>query len=454
MTEIDRFQYPMNFPWLMGVYLGVNAIPDAYALVDGPDCTLYKAHFIHGRHDWNSTLLDVNGRHRIAFTNVCARGVVKDHDDIVARYLRALDALPEAGLLFATALPMCSITGADYGRIIRNHRSILRKTAIAVLPGSLLGDWLDGYESVLLALARGLGLRRGRKRRGTAAVVGYLMDRNEADHLANLSEIRRMLAAIGLDLVSVWLGGEPAESLRRAGEAEFVISLPYGRRAARTLARATGARLIEADLPFGLPKTGSFVRRVAKASGRSREAESFLAAELGRVVPRLQWILPHLFLHRRVAFVGDPHLLDGFCDIADDCGMTLTGAIVTGRAAHGGGREGLTVLHEPPGEAAEVLRLLESAEIIVGSRAWRSMLATAGPHWTYSSLVEFGFPSYEHHALIERPFLGCNGVLALVERMADCLYRRQTNRQDQRGGSMRPTRGPNRRPHRQSGNSP
>ena len=425
-TDLDPFRHPLNFPWLMGVYLGVNAIRDAYALVDGPDCTLYKAHFIHGRHDWSSTLLDVGGHHRIAFTNVCAQGVVKEHDAIVARHLRALDALPGAGLLFATALPMCSITGTDYGRIIRHHRSLLHKTAIAVLPGSLLGDWLDGYESVLLALARGLGLRRGRRRRGTAAVVGYLMDRNEADHLANLSEIRRMLAAAGLELVSVWLGGEPADSLRRAADAEFIVSLPYGRRAARAVARATGARLIEADLPFGLPRTQAFVRRLAQATGRTREAEAFLAAELERAVPRLQWILPHLFLHRRVAFVGDPYLLDGFCDIADDCGMILTGAIVTGRAAHGGGRPGLTVLHAPPAEAAEALGVLEPAELIVGSRAWRSMLVLAGPHPIYSSLVELGFPSYEHHALFERPFLGCNGVLALVERMADCLYGRRS----------------------------
>jgi len=428
--DLDRFRVPLSFPWLIGVYLGVNAIRDAYALVDGPDCTLYKAHYIHGRHDLNSTLLDVGGRHRIAFTNVCARGVVKEHDAIVARHLLALDALPESGLLLATALPMCSITGTDYGRIIRNVRARLHKTAIDVSPGSLLGDWLDGYESVLLALARGLDLPRGRRRPGTAAVVGYLMDRNEGDHLANLAELRRLLAAAGLELVSVWLDGGPAAGLRRAAEAEFVVSLPYGRRAARAVARRTGARLLEAELPFGLPATRAFVRRVAEATGRTREAEAFLDAELRRVVPRLQWVLPHLFLHRRVAFLGDPYLLAGFCDLADDCGMTLTGAVVTARAGHGGGRPGLAVVHEPPAEAAAMLRILEPADLIVGSRVWGSMLAVAGPHPLYPALVEFGFPSYEHHALLDRPFLGADGVLALVERMADCLYRRQPARWD------------------------
>ena len=110
---------PVNFPSMLGVYLAVNAVPDAYVLVDGPDCSLYKAHFIHGRHDWESTLLRVDGRHRVAFTNVCARGVVMAHDDQLAAAVRRLDALPDCAAVLLTALPMCSITGVDYGRVGR-----------------------------------------------------------------------------------------------------------------------------------------------------------------------------------------------------------------------------------------------------------------------------------------------------------------------------------------------
>jgi len=421
--ELDRFRVPMNFPWLLGVYLGVNAVRDAYALVDGPDCALYKAHFIHGRHDTASTLLDVGGRHRIAFTNVCSRGVVRHHDEIVARQLRVLDALPESGLLLATALPMCSVTGTDYGRIIRDHRSELRKPALEVRPSSLLGDWLDGYAATLEALARGLDLDRGGKRRRTAAVVGYLWDRNEGDHQGNLAALRRIFGALDLELVSVWLGGGSVEDLRRAGTAELVVSLPYGWRAARTVARRTGARLVEAELPFGLPATASFVRRLAEAAGRVPAAEAFLDGELRRVVPRLRAMLDPLFLHRRVAYVGDPHRLAGFCDLADDCGMTLVGAIITGREGHGGAPAGRTVLFEPPEEGAAAAQVLGAADFVVGSRATRGLLAEAGPHRSYPWWVEFGFPSYEHHALVERPFLGADGVLVLVERMADCLYR-------------------------------
>lgn len=217
---------PMNLPSLLGVYLAVNALPDAYILVDGPDCALYKSHFIHGRHDLNSTLLRISGRHRVAFTNVCARGVVKEHDEIIRRQILTLDGLAESGLTLVTALPMCSITGVDYGRVIRSLGGRLGKPAVDIPPDSLTGDWLDGYAQTLSALVRGLGFTRGRRRKGSAAVIGYLMDRNEADHLGNLAELRRMLAALSLRMDCVWLGGQKALDLRRAQEAEFIISLP------------------------------------------------------------------------------------------------------------------------------------------------------------------------------------------------------------------------------------
>src|SRR3989338_3208758 len=110
---------PLNFSGMMGVYLAVNAVPDAMVLVDGPDCNLYKAHWIQGRHDWNSKLLNINGKHRVCFSNICSTNVVKDHDDLLIDKLKTLGLLDGAGLVLVSALPMCSITGVDYDRIIR-----------------------------------------------------------------------------------------------------------------------------------------------------------------------------------------------------------------------------------------------------------------------------------------------------------------------------------------------
>ncbi len=422
MTDAgENFQVPLNFSSLVGVYLAINAIPDAYLLVDGPDCTLYKAHFIHGRHDWNSTLLDVRGQHRVSFSNVCSQGVVLEHDDVLRNQIRRLDAIEGGGGVIVTALPMCSITGVDYGRVIRGLNGSLTRVAIDVPPSSLVGDWLDGYAQTLHAIARGLELRSGQRRPRTAAIVGYLMDRNEGDHVANLAELRRMLAALGLETVSVWLGGEPISNLRRAEEAEWIISLPYGRRAAETIADRTGAEIVEVDVPFGLAKTTAFLRTIAEATGRESLAESFVDEQLGRVVPRLEWVLPHLFLHRRVSFVGDPHLLDGFLDIAEETGMHVEGAISIARRAHGPNRSGVTILHEPSLGMEEVTRILDRPDLLVACRVDQRTFADQRRSAASPPSMEFGFLSYGYHVLSDRPFLGYPGFLAFVERMAEHL---------------------------------
>lgn len=409
---------PVNFPSMLGVYLAVNAVPDAFVLVDGPDCSLYKAHFIHGRHDWESTLLRVDGRHRVAFTNVCARGVVMAHDDQLAAAVRRLDGLPGCAAVLLTALPMCSITGVDYGRVARGMSPRPRAAVLDVPPGSLMGDWLDGYAATLTALAKSLPLERGRARRGTAAVVGHLMDRNEADRRADAAELSRLLAGAGLECVSVWLSGRPYAELKRVQEAEVIVSLPYARSAARLIAERTGATLVEAPLPFGLPKTEAFVRAAAAAAGTEDAAEAFVAAELKRVLPRLRWVLPHLTVGKRVAFAGDPHLFGGFLDIAADAGLETTAAVLTARRAHGGAVEGLTVLHEPPEEDETTGRLLtEGADLLVSchlrifSTGWRLPVP----------LMEFGFPSERHHAFFERGALGFSGYLGFMDRLAEAL---------------------------------
>jgi nitrogenase molybdenum-iron protein alpha/beta subunit len=273
-------------------------------------------------------------------------------------------------------------------------------------------------------LVRGLALggrRKAKARRGPpkkAAVVGYFMDRNEADHFGNLAELRRMLAALGLETVSVWLSDEPAAALARVAEAELIVSLPYGRAAARSLARATGARLVETELPFGLPKSERFLRDVGKAAGRAKEAEAFIANELSRVVPRLKWIIPQYFLNRRTAFMGDPYLFEGFLDIAEDLGMRMEGAIVRSLSGPSAASDGhpFPVLYAPRSSSPEVRRLLQ-APLDLFVTCWCEQEF----HGLRFASMEFGFPSYRNHALFERPFLGFNGMLAFVDRMAERL---------------------------------
>ena len=55
--------------------------------------------------------------------------------------------------------------------------------------------------------------------------------------------------------------------------------------------------------------------------------------------------------------------------------------------------------------------------------------------------MEFGFPSYFHHALARRPFLGFEGALHFIDRMAERLMSERMAAVSRRGlaaGDARP----------------
>lgn len=410
-----------NIASLMGVYLVVNAIEDGRILVDGPDCSLYKAHFIHGRHDLNSKLLNVDGKHRVCFTNVCAQSVTRDHNELILRRLRSIEEIGGGGVVLLTSLPGCSITGLDYEHLARSAGHAMRRDILAIPPTSLMGDWLDGYGVTLRALARHVDLSKAKPRKGSVAVVGYLMDRNEGDHRGNLKELERMLGALGLELTTVWLGGSPYEDLRKVKDAGLVISLPYARDAAAEIVKRTKAKLIETSLPFGLGATSRWLRRVAEAAGRAKRAESFIAAEERRVFERLEWLVPHLFLHKSVSFTGDPHMLEGFMGICGELGLERRECFVVGRESHSALRasEGEAPIVFEADHAHPVLeRMMEAPPDLLVTSTGDNVQST---RWHDTAVVELGFPSYFHHALTDEPFLGYEGYLAFTGRIADAL---------------------------------
>ena len=76
------------------------------------------------------------------------------------------------------------------------------------------------------------------------------------------------------------------------------------------------------------------------------------------------------------------------------------------------------MLYEPPSMSDEVRKFMQ-LPLDVFVSCW---CEHEWPQLKFPTM-EFGFPSYRHHALSDRPFLGFNGFLAFVERMADELTR-------------------------------
>lgn len=415
------FTQRVTFTYMIGVYLAVNAISDLFILVEGPDCSYMKTQYVQGNHDWMSTLTSVSGMHRVANTALHPAHMAGSREEGVQDALLRIARHPEVPAVALTSMPMAFITGADYERLTRFVHDETGKTAIHIPGKSLSGDWLDGYAETLLSLAAQLDISAGRRDDRKVGIVGYLFDRNEEDHTANLRELRRIFDALDLELVSVWLDGSPFENLAAIRDAGTIVSLPYGRKAAKRLARRTGARLVTMPLPFGLAASEQFVRTLGELSGRTREAEAFIDQELSRVVPKLEWLIPFLFQNRNVGFIGEPHVLPGLAEMITMLGGELIYGIITNRALHTRGLEdqvnGTTLLVYP--KMKEMMRFVTKQAI---ERELHLLVTNnVGIMGAHGAILEFGFPSAFRHALYDRPFLSFAGALAFIDSMANAL---------------------------------
>jgi len=315
------------------------------------------------------------------------------------------------------------VTSPQYDQVIKSLPKPLAKELVQVRSGSLTGDWLHGYAATLEDLAAQLELDdSGDLHPDEVAIVGYLMDRNEADHTANLDEMSRLLAAMDLRLVSCWLAGGGVSGLRAAGRAGTILSFPYARRAAKKLAERTGSRLVECELPLGPGATCEWLRSVGRVTGKQDQAEKVIDAEMSLLAPKLEWILQRAFVGKIFALLGsDPFLIEALRGALAELGCQIgLNACFAHRDHLGGGEEG-RLMNPPKGElqrSFERLLRLEDVDLVVANSRVLRFLDSLPRRLPF---IELGFPSYYTHALFESPFLGFRGALRLVERMANAV---------------------------------
>lgn len=260
-------------------------------------------------------------------------------------------------------------------------------------------DWLSGYATTLDALAHTLEFSPCERDPRVIAVVGLLVDRLEADRMADVAEIKRMLKGVGFEEVLVWPGDGPIDIAKRISAASVVVSLPYGRQVARTIAERTGAALIETALPMGFAGSIAWLQAIADAAEMRAMADAFISAELDRLIPRFEWAIPHGLLHKRLAFIGDPFFAAAFYNFATELGCDVAALLPTAYAAMPDGLPG-----------PDALFTGSDFDLVIASTRGVEALAEHG-----LPFLEMGFPSIGAHALYPLPYLGLEGVPRLAE---------------------------------------
>jgi len=320
------------------------------------------------------------------------------------------------GAIAVTGLPFCRLAGMDYQGLAA---SVGASVPVAGVPAlSMEADWLDGYDGTLAALAGVLPLT-GKKSRKKVAVCGYFPDRNEFDHAANLNEMKRLLGLAGLEMVSVWPSGGDCAGLSRAGEAGLVVSLPYGRKAARVLARRTGAKLLETGLPMGLAGTSAWLAAVRKAAGLGGPLPEKVLLEEKAAAAAIYPALREL-AGKNALFAGDPHLYCAFSAFAAELCVRVSAAFLDCDQRPLGAPRPSELLFAPSaGESEAALARLPRHERphlpVANSFPATEGLCGGAP------LVELGFPSFGHHCLSEEPFFFYSGARVLAARLLNRL---------------------------------
>lgn len=420
--------------FLEGVYIGLNAVPDTRLILDAPVGCNFKSERVGMNHDFHSTLFHPLGLHRVITTVEHPQQLISGTLDTLREKAIRIMELSRPSVLFISEVTALWLEGNEVEVIARDLTEDLGIPVVYVKPDILGGDFLDGFETFLARLTEALPLEPPAKGPvpNLVGIVGYMPDRLEGDHRANVAVLRDLVRAAGLEPGPVLLDGSDVADLTGIAHASILLELPLSGGCATALAARTGARVIPMGLPVGLEGTTKWIADLAEAAGSPDEAGTTTQARLRELVPLLDRVREMFLQDHNVAIAAPPDLLPGLLEYVHDLGMEC--GLVAARC------------RDPKrlGPVRDVMdRLGMDMEILVDYRRSRFRQALNEAHHERpvslvigstseavaarevgAGLLEVGYPSYMTHALTPRPLLGFDGAARLVEEMVNVVLRR------------------------------
>lgn len=423
---------PTTPSYLDGVSLAVNAVSDASLVIDCASCGEDRAGSVGVNHDMMSTLTRADGHHRVQYTNLDANDYVMGTERKLDRRVREMVGARGCSVVLVVQSSAIQLIGVDAGPLAELLEAELEVPVCVIPTGPPSKDWLDGYEAALLALARKIPLPVHNAPRKGVALVGYLMDRLEQDHMANLAEMKRMLGGLSLDVASTWLDGGAYARLADVSSAEFIVVLPHGTQAATQLTDRLGCGSVATDLPIGLEGTSVWLREIARHCGCQDRAEAFIRAELDMLVPRLEGVVRRSLAGRCVAIAAEPSLARGLALFLRELGMRVPLVALHARSDAAARRpvesSDETRLVVDPGFVELEARFAGmhrdgALDLVIGSGKVRDACRSLP-----IPFLEIGYPCQVRHALFDAPWMGFRGaawsVDAVLNLLSEWEYRR------------------------------
>ncbi|MDY0003950.1 MAG: nitrogenase component 1 [Polyangia bacterium] len=436
---LERFALKAHhYGRISGVSLAAHAIPDAFLLLHtGVGCK-YKAAAQISIHDWAA-----QPHRREGWTEVGDGALIRGAAARIGPYLRSWYDRQRPGLLLVCSSSFLEMTGEDVAAATREAAASI-PCPVAYIPGfGFTGDLYEGYGEVIRAVLELVDWSVPAQP-GSVSLVGYLHDRHEADHQANIHQLRGLLAELGLTLDSVLLGGQPLSRLRAASRSGLLVALPLAHRMVEAL-EATGREVVSTGLPQGVRGTSLWLEEVGRAAGVDGKKIAQVTSRLAGYAEKGLEALRGRTLGMRSALFAETPAAVGWGGLLEELGLPPRLVGLRDRSFGGAEalREGLGRQGAPLREDAEVLedpsfwlvgsrlaRLLETGalRVVVGS-AGEAALARSlamqrqGSQREHGAVsVITGFPSTGYHVIHPAATLGYGGAIAQGQRLLDALF--------------------------------
>ena len=418
---------------LFGIFLAVHAVPGAVMFLHTTVGCKFKTQLHLVYHDWFR-----ESHNQRLWTGVDDERLIQGSGKRLLQFAESWYDRRKPELAVVTTNAAVDLSALDVEAAVEILRERLPCPVLLLQAPGYTGSLRGGYHRMLDAVS-GLVDWEKEPDEKTVCLAGYLFDRFEMDHIANLKELRRLLMGIGLRTTASLFGGDPFDKIMQANEATSLVLLPYAHGIETDPSRFGGRKLALCDLPVGLSGSARFLRVAGKAAGIDPDpVDEFIEREKTKVVPLLAHAARVLEGIRTAVFLDTPMasavtafvldlgaevplvcLTDGDAADAEAFNETLE------RLAPDGYRPPRVLPGPSRNESLREFTKMNEREpipVAIGSSVQSQLLGKTrkqGRSRGRVRVLELGYPSTKKHCIYPVPWMGFNGAVGLAQRLMD-----------------------------------
>ncbi|MFP4656291.1 MAG: nitrogenase component 1 [Candidatus Woesearchaeota archaeon] len=431
--DIDQFRIKhSSYVAMHGAFVASHCISDSLIFLSiGIGCKAQLPHYMGG-HELENNFVSRMGWAELDGDDIINGDVKKIRRNLLGQIERNI-----ANFYPVVISPVVKTIGME-SLIENTAEEMRRETGENIWMARLSGaesDFWEGYNSIIIAFIESMDWRSKIEKK-TVNIFGYPFDRYEMEHRANIKELRKMLAKIGIKVQAVFLSGTSTTNLQKARKAEYNIILPHSSTIGDDIEKITGKPSIYTDIPMGISNTRQWIKQISIALNRGkRQAQEYLD-EQKKIMEKFQGEMKSTFNDVRVGLILDLPFIGPMTSLLEGLGAEISYIIIRDR--YYGGKAKLERIlkfyneklshidiQESPSND-EIIRLTNEndLDLVIGSASDISIVKRK----TDAKTMTFGFPSYgKHYTDEESPFLGFEGYKNFTGEISDIL-----NGKDQR----------------------